>query len=115
MPSQDNKSLKQIANEKNEKNPSQLGDPVSLRAETSDTKPTPDDLGAKKGNNDHTANGKGEKTLKQRAEEKLDKNPSQLGDPVSMKAETSNTEVTRDDRGALPDGVDGKNKGKPKL
>lgn len=114
--------MKQIADEKNKTNPSQLGDPVSLRAETSDTKPTPDDLGAKgsqpissKGNADQSADGKGEKTLKQRAEEKLDKNPSQLGDPVSMKAETSDTEVTRDDRGALPDGVDGKNKGKPKL
>lgn len=30
-------------------NPSQLGDPVSLKAETSDHDPTPDEKGAKKG------------------------------------------------------------------
>jgi hypothetical protein len=114
---QDNKSLKQIATEKNTSNPSQLGDPVSLKAETSSTQPTKDDLGAK-----GSHEGKGEKTLKQRAQEKIDKgNPSQLGDPVSLKAETSDTVVSGDDRGALETGVkndpigSGKSDGKSKL
>ena len=101
----DNKSLKDIAREKNDKNPSQLGDPVSLKAEAADSKPTPDDTGAKSDEN----NGK---TLKQKAEEKLKNNPSALGDPVSLKAETSDTEVTADDRGARGTS---KNSGKPKM
>lgn len=110
--SQDNKSLKQIADEKNKTNPSQLGDPVSLKAEISSTKPTKDDLGAK------GEGGKGEKTLKERAQEKMDSgNPSQLGDPVSLKAETSDSEPTPDDRGALKTGVknDKVGSGKSKL
>lgn len=41
--------------------------------------------------------GKGKKTLKELAKG----NPSQLGDPVSLKAETSDTEPTEQDRGAL--------------
>ena len=100
-PHQDNnKSLKTIALEKNDNNPSQLGDPVSLKAETADSHPTPDDTGAKDGGE--------KKTLKQKIEEKLKTNPSALGDPVSLKAETSDTEVTADDRGAK--GTSGKSK-----
>ena len=38
------KSLKELA----ESNPTALGDPVSLKAETSDTEPTNDDRGASK-------------------------------------------------------------------
>jgi hypothetical protein len=98
------KSLKDLAKE----NPTQLGDPVSLKAETSNTRPTPDDTGAL---NDNKASGGG-KTLKQRAEEKLKTNPTMLGDPVSLKAETSDTEPTADDRGALGTS---KNSGKPKM
>jgi hypothetical protein len=104
---QDNKSLKDIAREKNETNPSQLGDPVSLKAEAADSKPTPDDTGAKS-----DKDGGEKKTLKQKAEEKLKSNPSALGDPVSLKAETSDTEVTADDRGARGTS---KNSGKPKI
>jgi hypothetical protein len=37
--------------------------------------------------------------LKENVEEKLKSNPSALGDPVSLKAETSETEPTPDDRG----------------
>lgn len=51
--------------------------------------------------------------MKEKAEEKLKENPSQLGDPVSLKAETSNTEPTDQDRGALAD--QRKNNGKPKM
>ncbi|KAL1586873.1 hypothetical protein WHR41_04194 [Cladosporium halotolerans] len=104
MAPSDNKSLSSLARAKNESNPSQLGDPVSLRAETSDTKPTPDELGAKSDQSD--------KSLKQRAQAKLQSNPSQLGDPVSLKAETSDTEVTGDDRGARGTS---KTSGKPKM
>nr|POE47566.1 hypothetical protein CFP56_00897 [Quercus suber] len=82
------KSLKSLA----EKNPTQIGDPVSLKAETSSTEPTKDDKPNKQG---------GEKSLKDIAQDKLKKNPSALGDPVSLKAETSNSEPTPDDRGAL--------------
>lgn len=39
--------------------------------------------------NEGSSEGGEEKTLKQRAEEKLRENPTALGDPVSLKAETS--------------------------
>ena len=32
--------------------------------------------------------------------EKLQENPSQLGDPISLKAETANSEPTENDKGA---------------
>lgn len=105
MPNQDNKTLKQLATSKNAENPSQLGDPVSLKAETSDSEPTEQDRGA--GGDD------GKKSLKQLAEGKLETNASMLGDPVSLKAETADSEPTADDRGAA--GVKGKSGGKSKL
>lgn len=72
---------------------SRIGDPVSLKAETSNTKPTDQDKPNK---------SEGEKSLKEIAQEKMDSgNPSQLGDPVSLKAEISDNEPTKDDRGAL--------------
>lgn len=64
--------------------------------------PTDQDRGAK---NDG-------KSLKQIAEDKMKTNPTQLGDPVSLKAETSNTEPTNDDRGARGPT---KSSGKPKM
>ena len=84
-----------------------------MKAETADSQPTEQDLGAKSG--DTVAPGKEgneHKSLKQIAQDKIDKgNPSQLGDPVSLKAETADSEPTPDDRGAL-----GTNKtGKPKM
>ncbi|KAJ8608609.1 hypothetical protein MRB53_039576 [Persea americana] len=90
------KSLKDTAKE----NPTQIGDPVSLKAETSKTEPTKDDRGA--------GAGKSGETLKEKAEKSLKNNPSALGDPVSLKAETSNSEPTKDDRGA-------RGTGKPKI
>lgn len=83
-------------------NPSQLGDPVSLKAETSDRIPAESEKGA--------ASAKSE-SLKEKAEKSLKSNPSALGDPVSLKAETSDTEPTKDDRGALGS----RNPGKPKM
>lgn len=83
-------------------NPTQLGDPVSLKAETSSTEPT-----------DQDRPNKEKKSLKEMAEEKLKTNPTMLGDPVSLKAETSSTEPTENDRGA---GVAHPERfGKPKL
>ncbi|KAF4873222.1 hypothetical protein CGCSCA1_v007461 [Colletotrichum siamense] len=91
-------------------NPSQLGDPVSLKAEVSKLVPTEGDQGAQKSSGG-ASNKKGggvlgaknsdgspvqdkeKKRLKQIAEENNEAgNPSQLGDPVSLKAETSSTE-----------------------
>lgn len=50
--------------------------------------------------------GKEKKSLKELAKD----NPTQLGDPVSLKAETSDTEPTDQDRGAAS-----KSSGKPKM
>jgi hypothetical protein len=90
-PSNGDDSLKSKAEASLKKNPSALGDPVSLKAETSETEPTKDDRPS-------TGAATGEKTtLKEMAQT----NPTMLGDPVSLKAETSDTDPTPDDRGAL--------------
>ncbi|KAJ3951180.1 hypothetical protein N0V92_012415 [Colletotrichum tropicale] len=92
-------------------NPSQLGDPVSLKAEVSKLVPTEGDQGAQssaggasdkknaggvlgaKNSDGSPVQDKEKKRLKQIAEENNEAgNPSQLGDPVSLKAETSSTE-----------------------
>lgn len=72
-------------------NPSQIGDPVSLKAETSASQPTEND----KPNEDK---GEQHKTLKEVAQDSLRENPSALGDPISLKAETSESEPTENDR-----------------
>ncbi|PMD33667.1 hypothetical protein L207DRAFT_571151 [Hyaloscypha variabilis F] len=123
MAPSDKKTLRESALETNKTNPSQLGDPVSLKSETSDTSPTEQDRGASSySRTDDTkkniktvapsptegdsesknggSGGSGHKTLRQRAIDKLEENPSQLGDPVSLKAETTNSEPTENDRGA---------------
>lgn len=87
------------------KNPSMLGDPVSLKAENADSEPTDQDRGAKSDVGAHkkpqeyeqeTSRPEGKGKLKDAAM----KNPSLLGDPVSLKAPTSDTEPTDQDRGA---------------
>ena len=94
------KKLKDLAN------PTQLGDPISLKAEAADSEPTDQDRGAQsspepsstgketslEGNNSQ----KGPKKLKDLAKE----NPSMLGDPVSLKAENVDSAPTNEDRGA---------------
>lgn len=83
-------TLKEKAEKKlQEGNATQLGDPISLKAETSDRIPTESEEGAAKSGKDTNA--------------KQDTNPTQLGDHVSLKAETSNSEPTEQDRGALKD------------
>ncbi|KAG4433380.1 hypothetical protein IFR05_011140 [Cadophora sp. M221] len=101
----------------NKTNPSQLGDPISLKAETTSHFPTPESQGASNSASSSTKeeikkvapaptegdggrNGQGKKTLRQKALDKLQENPSQLGDPVSLKAETADSEPTENDRGA---------------
>lgn len=88
-------------------NPSQLGDPISLKAETSDNIPTDGERGAVEppssssslasssssspSSSTRSRGDRGE-TLREKAAKKLhgpDANPSQLGDPISLKKETS--------------------------
>jgi hypothetical protein len=83
-------------------NPSQLGDPISIKAETSDYMPTEEAEGAPSSrtspispSKSHAKSGEGEggdETLREKAAKKLngpDANPSQLGDPISLKNETT--------------------------
>ncbi|MCJ1436654.1 hypothetical protein MMC27_006035 [Xylographa pallens] len=84
-------------------NPTQLGDPVSLKAEAADSEPTDQDRGARSSPSTGGSGSRSEpsdpqplKSLKQLAKE----NPTQLGDPVSLKAETADSEPTEHDRGA---------------
>lgn len=95
-------------------NPSQLGDPISLKAETSDNIPKPDEAGAgsSSGSNSSSpgagaaaAARRGGETLREKATKKLkgpDANPSQLGDPISLKAEAVDHVPTPSEEGARP-------------
>lgn len=47
--------------------------------------------------------GSDDRSLKERAEEKLKTNPSALGDPISLKAETSSHIPTEEEKGAGSD------------
>ena len=112
-------SLKAQAEETLKTNPTALGDPVSLKAETSDTEVGDGDslykqetktqnsntTGSGEGRNGKGGEGKGEgqagkKSLKELAKE----NPTMLGDPVSLKAETSDLVPTEGEMGAKGDG-----------
>ena len=83
------KTLKELAN------PTQLGDPVSLKAEAADSEPTDQDRGAEATQAQSTDQSK-KPSLKDLAK----KNPSMLGDPVSLKAEAVDSEPTDQDKGA---------------
>jgi hypothetical protein len=98
------KLLKDLAKDAN---PSMLGDPVSLKAETSNTQPTDEDMP----NKASRARPVGDEGMKEGQDAG---NRSQLGDPVSLKAERSGTEVTERDRGARGTESAGRN-GKPKM
>ncbi|KAI0169928.1 hypothetical protein GGR52DRAFT_552095 [Hypoxylon sp. FL1284] len=91
-------------------NPSQLGDPISVKAEQSDNVPTEGEKGAHESPPSSSKTGKkdgkgqkssGDESLREKAAKKLhgpDANPSQLGDPISLKAETSiNVPVEREE------------------
>ena len=86
-------------------NPSMLGDHVSLKGETANSKPTDQDRGAMSDEGAHEKRAeKVKQTERPRGKGKLKdaamKNPSLLGDPVSMKAENADSEPTDQDRGA---------------
>jgi hypothetical protein len=110
-----------------EANPSQLGDPISIKAETSDTVPTDDESGATtlRGSEDSGLGGyvdgggrrasevsregdkHGERQTQQthdhrtRREEALGGgNPSMLGDPISVKAETEQRPMNAEEEDA---------------
>ncbi|KAI1756863.1 hypothetical protein F4782DRAFT_283656 [Xylaria castorea] len=98
-------------------NPSQLGDPISLKAETSDTVTTEEEEdGARssspsssplRSSQPQTTEGENE-TLREKATKKLngpDANPSQLGDPISLKNETSPGVPVDSERGAKSEKV----------
>ncbi|KAI0097911.1 hypothetical protein GGR51DRAFT_454969 [Nemania sp. FL0031] len=75
-------------------NPTQLGDPISLKAETSDYVPTEDEGGGELPSPSASLEGGKNKrgTLREKVAKKLngpDANPTQLGDPISLKNETS--------------------------
>ncbi|OQV09835.1 hypothetical protein CLAIMM_13917 [Cladophialophora immunda] len=82
-------------------NPSALGDPVSLKAEQSDTSPTEQEKGAQsQALQSHQQEKTDKKSLKECAEQDLNEakkgNRSLLGDPVSLKAEKSENDPARD-------------------
>lgn len=84
------------------RNPSMLGDHVSLKAEKADSEPTDQDKGAKAEVGAHQKLGKEKDISRPEGKGKLKdaamKNPSLLGDPVSLKAEQSNSEPTDHDK-----------------
>lgn len=79
-------TLKEKAEESLKNNPSALGDPVSLEAETSSKKPAESEEGAPKAGKDTNAS----QTQK----------PSQIGDQVSLEAETSDRKPAESEEGA---------------
>lgn len=99
-------------------NPSQLGDPISLKAETSNHIPNPAEGGARGSNSSSSSSPgsiysaqqasssgtpSGSETLREKATKKLrgpNANPSQLGDPISLKAETSDNVPAPSEEGA---------------
>lgn len=78
--------MKEKAEESLKNNPSALGDPVSLEAETSSKKPAESEEGAPKAGKDTNAS----QTQK----------PSQIGDQVSLEAETSDKKPAESEEGA---------------
>lgn len=82
-------TLKEKAQKKlDDGNASQLGDPVSMKAETSSYVPEGEEGAAKSGKDTNASQ---------------DDNAAMLGDQVSLKAESSDSEPTEQDRGALKD------------
>ena len=82
------------------KNPSQLGDPVSLKAEPANSSPTEHDKGASGDQKNATGQSGGKDKDKETLAEKALKNPTALGDPISIKAESSTRVPTDEAEGA---------------
>ncbi|KAI0383608.1 hypothetical protein F5Y04DRAFT_250566 [Hypomontagnella monticulosa] len=97
-------------------NPSQLGDPISIKAEQSDYIPTEGEQGAAQTSQSYSGDSRSEndrgsknnkkshhETLREKAAKKLhgpNANPSQLGDPISLKAETTDDVPVEREEGA---------------
>lgn len=118
----ENKPLRQLATEKlhgKGSNPSQLGDPISLKAESADSSPTDNDRGAAGqyaakvsesfgGSHEEKMlkDGKKLRGIKDDSKDgKVEENKTMMGDPTSLKSETSGTEGLGDN------GPSGKGKG----
>ncbi|KAI0906823.1 hypothetical protein F4823DRAFT_53137 [Ustulina deusta] len=93
-------------------NPSQLSDLISIKTENSNTMPTEGEGGTSSSpslssSSKSQRSNRGE-TLREKAAKKLhgpDANPSQLGDPISLKNETSPGVPVDSERGAEEEGV----------
>ncbi|ETS84542.1 hypothetical protein PFICI_02567 [Pestalotiopsis fici W106-1] len=88
-------------------NPSMLDDPISLKAEQSDYVPGPDEEGAGQSASspspDSSVRSSHRETLREKAAKKVhgpNANPSQLGDPISMKAENNDLIPKPEEEGA---------------
>ncbi|KAI1128766.1 hypothetical protein F5Y10DRAFT_167726 [Nemania abortiva] len=93
-------------------NPTQLGDPISLKAETSDYVPTEEEGGDNPPSSSSSpptrSHGSKGQTLREKAAKKLNgpnANPSQLGDPTSLKNETTPGVPVDSQRGAKSEEV----------
>ena len=95
------------------RNPSMLGDHVSLKAERADSEPTDLDKGAKAKVGAYQKPEKEKAVSRPEGKEKLKdramKNPSLLGDPVSLKAEQSDLEPPNRDKGSQSTSSTGQN------
>lgn len=93
-------TLKEKAESALKSNPSALGDPVSLKAETSssthDLKQQPPTEKHKQVKSSEGSKQTGKKSLKEVAK---DSNPSLLGDPISLKAEKTDDKRDPDEGG----------------
>jgi hypothetical protein len=90
-------SLKYRASSNIKNNPTALGDPISLKAETSDIEPTENDRPNPEG---QSQKNQSHETMKQ----KLERNPTALDDSVSLKAEKIDSTPVGDDRVAEQSG-----------
>jgi hypothetical protein len=76
---------------------SQSSNPTSSTIKNTAPAPTEGDGDGSKSKG---GDGKGHQTLRQKKMQKLEENPSQLGDPVSFKAEKADSRPTDQDTGA---------------
>ena len=88
-------------------NPSQLGDPISIKAETSDRVPTDGEAGAGSSEetlvpdrSDERSEGSSARGSTPRRVGEAGRNPTLLGDPISIHAETSSGTVRREEEDA---------------
>ncbi|KAL9057918.1 MAG: hypothetical protein Q9162_002045 [Coniocarpon cinnabarinum] len=96
-PSQDGSQNTNTLADAAKRNPSALGDPVSLKNESSDSSPTEHD---KPNQGPSSSNNSGSQKDHETLSQKALKNPTALGDPVSLKAEQSTLIPKEEERGS---------------